>query len=442
MSRLSFIHNIKAVQLLDQNLDTSCDGYVDWDEFCTYMLLLYRENDYIRSKKEIPFLQEPKIRHIVPNKQEQTTRILSIDNPTRFVTLSRVIKVWDVKEQTCVQTIVLKFPSSIHGRMPEHGQFPIHLQPIPHNSLLVTCNDYIGMMKLGKGAEPQSVMPLTHDTQLCCAIYNQFFKQQCVILKLVMKLYYIIGSNKVVTRCDLSCIAVCDIETGSNKVVTGCDLSCITVWDIETGSNKVVTGCDSSCIAVWDIETGNKAVVFSNAHGEEEITTMVFDDNWRRLITGARNGSIKVWNFQNGHNLHKLEAAADAEVTGILPILDKRVIMAVDDDMQVNLDQENTTLTEGDTVISEYDELSVVDDDATDGRPDTIDVTHPNAEIRPQTISVSTKARVKTSEFPRDKRLQYRSQTYPTGFDKSDPTKTFLGMKAERDFARKQQDRK
>ncbi|ESO83976.1 hypothetical protein LOTGIDRAFT_108617 [Lottia gigantea] len=195
-----------------------------------------------------------------------------------------VIKVWDVKEQTCVQTIVLKFPSSIHGRMPEHGQFPIHLQPTPHNSLLVTCNDYIGMMKLGKGAEPQSVMPLTHDTQLCCAIYNQFFKQ-------------------------------------------------------------VVTGCDSSCIAVWDIETGNKAVVFSNAHGEEEITTMVFDDNWRRLITGARNGSIKVWNFQNGHNLHKLEAAADAEVTGILPILDKRVIMAVGWSQQITVyddsDQDN-----------------------------------------------------------------------------------------------------
>ncbi|KAK6170880.1 hypothetical protein SNE40_019170 [Patella caerulea] len=519
-------------------LDTSCDGYVDWNEFCTYMLLLYRENDYLRSKKEIPFLQEPKIRHIVQNRQEQTTKMIAIDNPTKFVTISRegimsvwnpnmqfersynvsedddesqkrrfkmwvtdavymqnchklaicstsrdirfydvsatsffeefhlfamtdvpycldywydvknpsaesllifgldsgdisllhfkrpltqlfetpflseggaqkifikdlpqhskwvthkvlqkihpeiirqvryipdsdaiisssgcsrsavviadvcglkknyvfriekgvecfdhnrnlnilvtgsidhyirvwnpyvtskptailtghstgvigvtiheefsqvfsyskdaVIKVWDVKEQTCLQTIVLKFPSSIHGRMPEHGQFPMHLQPVPHSSLLVTCNDYIGMMKLGKGAEPTSVMPLTHDTQLCCAIYNQFFKQ-------------------------------------------------------------VVTGCDSSCIAVWDIETGNKAIVFSNAHGEEEITTMVFDETWRRLITGARNGSIKVWNFQNGHNLHKLEAADDAEVTGILPILDKRVIMAIGWSQQITL---------------------------------------------------------------------------------------------------------
>lgn len=49
-------------------LDTSLDGYVDWNEFCTYMLLLYRENDYMRTKREIPFLVEPKLRHIVHNR--------------------------------------------------------------------------------------------------------------------------------------------------------------------------------------------------------------------------------------------------------------------------------------------------------------------------------------------------------------------------------------
>jgi hypothetical protein len=41
---------------------------VDWNEFCTYMLLLYRENDYMRTKREIPFLVEPKLRHIVHNR--------------------------------------------------------------------------------------------------------------------------------------------------------------------------------------------------------------------------------------------------------------------------------------------------------------------------------------------------------------------------------------
>ena len=60
-------------------------------------------------------------------------------------------------------------------------------------------------------------------------------------------------------------------------------------------SLQVATGCDSSVIALWDIETGNKSVVFSNAHGEEEITCMTFDTTYRRLFSGARNGTIKVF---------------------------------------------------------------------------------------------------------------------------------------------------
>lgn len=179
-----------------------------------------------------------------------------------------VVKVWDIKEQSCLQTVALKFPNSIHGRMPEHGQFPIHLQCSPQDALLVTCNDYIGMLKLGRTSLPASTHTVTHETQLCGAIYNPFFKQ-------------------------------------------------------------VVTGCDSSHVAVWELESGNKSIVFSNAHGNEEITSMVFDESWRRLITGARNGTIKVWNFQNGHNLHKLEPEEEAEVTGIVPLVDMKIIIAV-----------------------------------------------------------------------------------------------------------------
>jgi hypothetical protein len=36
-----------------------------------------------------------------------------------------------------------------------------------------------------------------------------------------------------------------------------------------------------------------------------------------------------VWNFQNGHNLHKLESVSEAEVTGIFPSVDRKIIIAV-----------------------------------------------------------------------------------------------------------------
>ena len=49
-------------------------------------------------------------------------------------------------------------------------------------------------------------------------------------------------------------------------------------------------------MALWDIETGRKSMVLTEAHGREEITAMVIDDTLRRLITGARNGTVKVYN--------------------------------------------------------------------------------------------------------------------------------------------------
>ncbi|XP_064637087.1 WD repeat-containing protein on Y chromosome-like isoform X2 [Lineus longissimus] len=518
---------------LFSKLDTSGDGYVDWGEFCTYMLLQYRENDYMRTKKELPFRSEPKIRHSIHNRQETTTKILSIDNPTRYVSLSKegaicvwdanhlylmsnytmvqddedpmgkkrrfkmwvtdavfmpnchklaiattsrdirfyetatgnffeefhlyalpdvpncldywydtknpngdsflmwgddcgaislitffrpvsqlfetpfmethgtlkifvkdihkhakcmlyeyvpdvhpdvikkvqympdnehiisctsspkssvviwdvlrrkktyifkltkgcetfdynrqlnvlvtgsadhlvrlwnpyvpnkpmailighqmgvidvvihepfaqvfsysrdgVIKVWDVKEHSCLQTVTLKFPSSFTGRLPEHGFFPCRLQPPPQNAFIVGSNDYLAMLKCGQVREVVSFLPTTHTTQLCCAIYNTYFKQ-------------------------------------------------------------VVTGSDDSTIAVWDIETGVKAIMFTNAHGDEEITCMSFDGSDRRLITGARNGTVKIWNFQTGHNLNKLEPVGDLEVTGIVPLAERRLILTV-----------------------------------------------------------------------------------------------------------------
>ncbi|BFZ18007.1 hypothetical protein BsWGS_21047 [Bradybaena similaris] len=179
-----------------------------------------------------------------------------------------VIKVWDTREHTCLQTIFLKFPSSLHGRIPEHGQSPIHLQEPPHSALVVTCNDYIASLRLGRPEEGTAHTETTHDTQLCCAIYNKLLKQ-------------------------------------------------------------VVTGCDSSTIAAWDVETGAKSVVFPNAHEGEEITCLAFDDSYRRLISAARNGTVKVWNFHNGHNLHTLQNVGEAEVTGIVHLADQKVILTV-----------------------------------------------------------------------------------------------------------------
>ncbi|XP_078509633.1 cilia- and flagella-associated protein 337-like [Lissotriton helveticus] len=87
------------MEVLFNKVDTSCDGFVDWSEFCTFMLLQYKEKDYVKTKKETFLVQQPIIRLCLPNKQEPTTRILAISSPPPvwFVTVSKggVLTVWD-----------------------------------------------------------------------------------------------------------------------------------------------------------------------------------------------------------------------------------------------------------------------------------------------------------------------------------------------------------
>jgi len=80
-----------------------------------------------------------------------------------------------------------------------------------------------------------------------------------------------------------------------------------------------------SVVSVWDTNTGDKLMQFVNAHhtierGVEvpvEITALCFDYNGRRLMTGARNGTIHVWNFNNGLLMQEFELPDASAVTGI-----------------------------------------------------------------------------------------------------------------------------
>ena len=45
-----------------------------------------------------------------------------------------------------------------------------------------------------------------------------------------------------------------------------------------------------------------------------EITAMTFDPSYRRLVTGGRDGSVKIWNFNNGACLRELETFDCMEV--------------------------------------------------------------------------------------------------------------------------------
>jgi len=56
-----------------------------------------------------------------------------------------------------------------------------------------------------------------------------------------------------------------------------------------------------------------------NAH-TVEITSMCLDEAKRRLITGAHDGSLALWNFNNGHNLYRIHSNEidPKEITALL----------------------------------------------------------------------------------------------------------------------------
>ncbi|XP_038067567.1 WD repeat-containing protein on Y chromosome-like isoform X2 [Patiria miniata] len=176
-----------------------------------------------------------------------------------------VIKVWDLKEYSCLQTYPMRFPCLQHLRSPEYGSSCLVLH---HRSLVACCGDYIGTLNLGKTEMASRRMPVTHKTKLCCAIYNSFFKQ-------------------------------------------------------------VATAADDSTITVWDLNSGVKSFSILEAHSKEDITSMVFNTTGRKMITGARNGTIKVWNFQNGHNINQFEPIAEAEITGLVSLGKRKGVLAV-----------------------------------------------------------------------------------------------------------------
>lgn len=79
---------------------------------------------------------------------------------------------------------------------------------------------------------------------------------------------------------------------------------------------QVVSGCHAGVVSVWDIQTGEKVMQFQTIpERPAEITAMAFDEFKRRLITGSNNGTIRLWNFNNGALLSEISLVDDQEVS-------------------------------------------------------------------------------------------------------------------------------
>jgi WD40 repeat protein len=77
-------------------------------------------------------------------------------------------------------------------------------------------------------------------------------------------------------------------------------------------------GTAAGTVCVWVASTGKLRFRFTRAHSDHRITAMTLDSNCRRLLTGADNGQLKMWNFSSGACIKTMNPkGAGMEVTGI-----------------------------------------------------------------------------------------------------------------------------
>ncbi|XP_037829323.1 WD repeat-containing protein on Y chromosome [Kryptolebias marmoratus] len=71
--------------------------------------------------------------------------------------------------------------------------------------------------------------------------------------------------------------------------------------------HQVVSCSEASVVKVWDLNTGRQVSEFVDTDDLTSITCMAFDPKGRRLVTGGRNGCLKIWNFNSGQCLKTLK---------------------------------------------------------------------------------------------------------------------------------------
>lgn len=127
---------------------------------------------------------------------------------------------------------------------------------------------------------------------------------------------YIIVSKKIA-------LLVCSPRIRFELTDGNTHMGAVTVLLLNTLFNVIVTCGVDSMIIVWNPWTGRRINLFSKAHtrlwhGETvvtEITAGCFDPKHQFLLTGGSDGSLKVWNFNEGVCLRNLKI--DNEVTAV-----------------------------------------------------------------------------------------------------------------------------
>ncbi|XP_034257101.1 WD repeat-containing protein on Y chromosome [Thrips palmi] len=169
---------------------------------------------------------------------------------------AKCVRVWDGRIHSCIQA---------YSAMMDNNRLPYATYYHPLSRVWMVAGRDIQLIQLCAQLNPDRSDGHTHTAPVTCVIYNTLFK--CV----------------------------------------------------------VTTGMDS-CIMVWDPWRGSRTRLVKQAHslvryGRDEpveITAACFDPPQQLLLTGAANGTLKVWNFNTGICVRNMTIGSNGEVTAVM----------------------------------------------------------------------------------------------------------------------------
>uniref|UniRef100_A0A1A9WKU6 WD repeat-containing protein on Y chromosome n=1 Tax=Glossina brevipalpis TaxID=37001 RepID=A0A1A9WKU6_9MUSC len=101
---------------------------------------------------------------------------------------------------------------------------------------------------------------------------------------------------------------------------------------------SVVTCGLDSYVIVWDPWSGRRKIIIRDCHTERlygetqnvEITAACFDPLEGYLLTGARDGTLKIWNYNNAVCIRNLRIAGDHKVTAVRWVVERILVVGWD----------------------------------------------------------------------------------------------------------------
>ncbi|KAB0795580.1 hypothetical protein PPYR_12419 [Photinus pyralis] len=174
------------------------------------------------------------------------------------ISKDKCIKVWDVTAQSCLQTY-----RTVPSELGEYNDFTVLYNP--DNRQLLLGSITLVVLELRPLQCSDHTDGTTHSLGVSVVLYNALFK--------------------VVLTCGLD--------------------SFIIVWDPWTGKRILV------------VKEAHTRVVYGETHSIE-ITAATFDPGNQLLLTGANDGTLKVWNFNSGTCLRNMSIEPGCEVTSVI----------------------------------------------------------------------------------------------------------------------------